>query len=1709
MIKGQIHYIYNTLGVINKEQYYSLVSKLILPFISFCLLCCAFSASAVTPIQYIKNTGQWDEHILYKAPLSGGYLFVEQDKVTFVVSEQDKIHHHELEHASKLVEENEDEIFGSFSYQIEFVNGNNNSLISGLNKSTAYHNYFTHPNPSQWRSNVPLYEKVQYSDMYEGIDVILYGKDNLFEYDFVVHPGANWQQISLKYNGIKNLYVKNGQLHLTTPLGVLVELAPVVFQEINGKRQQIKAQFVVKENKEVGFEILESYDKTKQLTIDPVLVFSTYSGSASDNWGFTATYDDAGNLYSGGMVAGNGYPATIGAYDTIYSGGNGSTQTDIAISKYSPDGRQLIYATYIGGSGNEIPHSLIVSPKNELIIYGSTGSADYPVTLNAYDKTFNGGPSTFPFFNITYPNGSDIIITKLNAAGSNLVGSTFYGGTDIDGLNFSGRLSLEYNYGDIARGDVAIASNDDILIASCTFSNDIPISSNAFQSVKDAGESAITARFNSDLSQLVWSTYIGGSGNDAAYSIELFNDEVIIGGGTSSPDLPGMNGLNTSFQGGQADGFILKLTNDGSTSTAGTYLGTTAYDQVYFLETDIDGNIYALGQTVGNYPVSSNVYSVTNASQFIQELDNNLSQSIYSTVYGSSTGNGSTKRVNISPTAFLVDNCKNIYAIGWGGNVNNGYNSNTGNTNNMATTSDAFMSNTDGSDFYLLVIDREKDLLYASYFGEVSPPGFPLGRDHVDGGTSRFDKKGFVYHASCSSCGGLQNFPTTDSVWSNSNNSSNCNTASFKFEFEYAPILAATNADPISGCPPLEVQFENFSNIEGEYYIWDFDDGTTSDIENPVHIFTDPGVYDVEFIIIDSNNCIIADTAYIQIIVTDTFNATSANFSVSDSGCLRTTISFNNLSENANNYLWDFGDNTTSTDENPEHTYSTIGTYEVVLIADPGSGCSDTFSMEISIFESTSIAEYLYSQAECGDTNIVVQFFDSSFSSIGIVDWSWDFGDGSSSNQENPVHQFSGSGQYTVTLTITDAFGCFDFVSKDVIVTNEVLEADFEALPNCNPFVFGTQFMDLSGENSTITQWQWDFGDGNTDIVENPIHFYSVEGDYDVQLIVTNDLGCIDTITKTITVEQVNINVSFSTNSLVCNDPTVGFTNTTTSEDSVVMWEWDFGDGNFSNEENPTHTYSSVGSYFVILTATTVSGCESSTSIFLTIPFLDVDYTITAPSGCSNINLPFSFSVTGTTSSGIGTTEWNFGDGTPTVSGLVVSHSFAQAGIYNVQFAITNVQGCADTVVYPITISDEVPVTIAAQTLSCGSLTVDFDAALTTTDTITSITWDFGDGTTIQNDVSPTHTYADTGSYTVQATVVTSSGCDGFGTIDLVLEFQTLEANFIASADGCDPSVINFTNQSISSDTSVQYYWLFGDGDTLNSVNPIHIYDSSGNYTVILFALTDEGCNDSASLNLTIEINEIELADTLTICEGDSVRLNLTTNFGSDFLWTPATFLDNNTLAQPIATPNTSIWYTVQIEEILTNGDTCLATDSVFISVNSNPLVVATSDQYTVLPGTTINLNATNGFETYAWEPAATLSDATVNDPTAIINDDIIFEVTVTDINGCRNSDTVNITVLESDECNFESLYIPNAFSPNGDGQNDKLFVRLMGIYDRLDFRIHNRWGELVFETNDINRGWDGVFKGKLQSTDVFGYFLEIECNGEIIQQQGNITLVR
>ena len=489
-------------------------------------------------------------------------------------------------------------------YESNFIGCNENLKIIGNEKIAAYYNYFIGSDSSKWKSNIPIYNKLKYQNIYDKVDLSYYSYGGKLKYDFIVHPGGSPNSIKIRYQGLDDIYIKSGHLILETSVGNIIEQAPLSYQIINGVKRNIKCAFQLEGN-ELTFKILDRYNKNYQLIIDPILIFSTYSGSSTNNWGETATYDDLGHLYAGSISFGNGYPFSLGAYDIFFNGGMGvgGNGTDICISKFSPDGDSLKYSTYLGGSGNENPHSLVVNSNNELFVFGSTGSSDFPTTLNAFDTSFNGGdyfgfidyPSIqYPYY-LEYPNGTDIIVTKLSSNGSNLLGSTFVGGSKNDGINESGANNYNGNnlchfYADEYRGEITLDDQGNCYVASSSSSLNFPLV-NAAQSTIGGQQDAVAFMLNSNLSSLLWSTFNGGSNDDAGYSIQLNNqNQPLITGGTMSNDFFTTNTAANPTYGGNIDGFVTKYLTSTGNILASTYIGDGGFNPVSYTHLTLPTN---------------------------------------------------------------------------------------------------------------------------------------------------------------------------------------------------------------------------------------------------------------------------------------------------------------------------------------------------------------------------------------------------------------------------------------------------------------------------------------------------------------------------------------------------------------------------------------------------------------------------------------------------------------------------------------------------------------------------------------------------------------------------------------------------------------------------------------------------------------------------------------------------------------------------------------------------------------------------------------------------------------------------------------------------------------------------------------------------------------------------------------------------------------
>jgi gliding motility-associated-like protein len=328
--------------------------------------------------------------------------------------------------------------------------------------------------------------------------------------------------------------------------------------------------------------------------------------------------------------------------------------------------------------------------------------------------------------------------------------------------------------------------------------------------------------------------------------------------------------------------------------------------------------------------------------------------------------------------------------------------------------------------------------------------------------------------------------------------------------------------------------------------------------------------------------------------------------------------------------------------------------------------------------------------------------------------------------------------------------------------------------------------------------------------------------------------------------------------------------------------------------------------------------------------------------------------------------------------------------------------------------------------------------------------------------------------------------------------------NFVSSP--CSNQVA-FTDSSYN--TPNNWLWNFDDGSTSTLQNPTHTYATSGTYNVQLISSNANGCADTTVVQVVFTGSTTTINPSTSICEGMNTQLNATGGYA--YSWSPATGLSNANISNPVATPAVTTTYTVTIHTVPFPGDTCITTLTTTVSVYNpaNFPLSATATHDTVTLGSSTILHAiTDTTLTITWSPATGLSNVNSFNPTASPTVTTTYTVTITDTSGCPKSATITIYVI-SMKCTLDDAFVPNTFTPNGDGKNDILYVRSISVAT-LYFAVYDRWGELVFETDDINKGWDGIYKGKPANADVFAWYLTAKCfSGEEMKKKGNVTLIR
>jgi gliding motility-associated-like protein len=916
-------------------------------------------------------------------------------------------------------------------------------------------------------------------------------------------------------------------------------------------------------------------------------------------------------------------------------------------------------------------------------------------------------------------------------------------------------------------------------------------------------------------------------------------------------------------------------------------------------------------------------------------------------------------------------------------------------------------------------------------------------------------------------------------------------------------------AAPTTVCAYQTVSFTNTST-EGTGWEWDFGNGATSGEQNPVYQYSDTGTFSIR-LIVENYGCrdTITRTDFI------TIKPPIALFEIETVCDDKFFHQFRDQSIGATAWQWNFGDGNTSNQQHPSHRYANLGTYTVQLTV-TNDTCSHTIQQTVKV--GGGVPDFSASlNSVCKGT--AIQLTADSTNAGNIVSYSWNLGGGLPQQSGKTISvTYPQAGLYTVSLTVQDQNGCLDSTVKQQYIKVNGPTAALQAANNTGCKGLEAQFTDASRTdgNNSITQWEWNFGDG-TIVTETTSatmrHRYKQAGSYDVSLKVTDASGCTDLLSMPQLVNTSDITAAFTAvDTLSCPGGSIQFTNASYAP-TTYNSTWSFGNGKQSTEQNPSATYDTEGLYSVTLRITDDYGCSDSLTRtdYIAINYPVASFTVNdSASAC----IPFPVQYTNT-SSHYTSHYWNLNGGTTLLANPIQFYN--SPGVYETKLVVTGPGGCSDTAVKKITVYDLSSTRISYLPLDgCKPLTVNLSASQQVK---MSMMWDMGDGTIIDgNDSVRQHTYNFFGNFVPKLIVRDSSGCvvpiSGMDTIRIkgaTAKFGLDESLF------CDRGLVQFTDSTTFNNPITSYTWDFGDGTTSAETAPSHLYTSPGTYAVSLAVRTQNNCTDTFRLAYPVKVAaspDIRIAGDSVICAGQGItHVGILQNVDTSVVRWAWRFPNGKDAF--VQLPQRQ-FYTepgrMQVQTVATNESGCRDTASQTIVVNAIPSIKL-PETITTTIGTPVLLPAvySDSVNKFKWSVPDGLSCTTCPQPYAKPRFDTKYQVEFEDVNGCRNAGEVQVIVL----CNNDNVFVPNTFSPNGDGSNDIFYVRGKGLSRVKTLRIFNRWGQVVFErvnfnVNDPSMGWDGTFKGAKAVADVYVYQVEIFCdNNQVVKFEGNVALIQ
>jgi gliding motility-associated-like protein len=907
--------------------------------------------------------------------------------------------------------------------------------------------------------------------------------------------------------------------------------------------------------------------------------------------------------------------------------------------------------------------------------------------------------------------------------------------------------------------------------------------------------------------------------------------------------------------------------------------------------------------------------------------------------------------------------------------------------------------------------------------------------------------------------------------------------------------------------PSRTVDFTNVS-INATSQTWLFGDGNTSPSFSPSHTYAATGTYTVTLIAFNSTyGC--TDTFRANVTVFDPF----IQFTATDTAiCTGDRIAFQAAFTGSGvvRYSWIFGNIQTGYDtaSRIDYQFTSKGYYDVSLVAISGNNCFDTLKKRRYVVVSRPTVNFgAYPPIGCEPLKVL--FRDSSTNTPGIPDTvrRWVFGDGGTANAFKDTttinYVYNNRGRWTVKLFVTDSLGCTDSLIKSNYVVVSKPNAAFTIVDDSVCAKAPVVFRNNSIAQLNPIKYLWNFGDGRTDTVKNPTHFYLNKGVYYVKLTVTDSIGCFDTLTlpTPVVVDAPTAAFTMSDSVAICPPLQVTFTNKSLD---AVSYLWNFGTGGPPIVvPNPVTTFSTAGVYQVYLVATNINGCTDTARAQVRVLGYNGAFDYSPITGCAPLTVNFHTPLTG-----IPKISWVFGDGAiVTGSATSISHTYLTPGPYLPQVIFSDGAMCSS-------VSDGI------DTIRVDKMDADFTwtvpcvgVAFTLNQQSTAMYqqpnswyWVFGSGDTAVG--SPvTHTFNTPGNHSVTLVAGSSSGCRDTITKDVFINdlpnIQTSKDTGVCPGDPVRLYVSGGT----------KYTWSPIPDSTHNPPANDTIYThlngpDPGEFKVFYVTGTDaNGCVNNDSVRVSIKFKtDITTGQGGEICVGDTFRLHAQ---GADsYIWAPAETIDSPYIASPLATPQKTTTYIVAGRQ----GTCEIDTQYINVIVHSLPIFSAGPDQ-TIALGAAATLQPTkSGITKIAWTPDSTLHGCIdCFNPTANPYFTHTYYATAYNEWGCSVTDSVIVFI----RCNGSLVYIPNTFSPNGDGKNDYFYPRGEGIERVSNFRVFNRWGQMVFERmnfelNDERAGWDGRFNGQQLPPDVYVYTMQSTCStGEILKWKGDITLIK